>query len=234
MAYRIEKLFRAPYGVPNGLQVTAEGLWIADQITDRVALVEIAEPSIYGVTRWLREVPSESSNTSGLAYGDGSLWLAANGDGSLWRPLRDTDAKRGEVLRIDPCTGNTLARFPVPGGGGVHGIEYDHFESGFLWVTTLADQTLSKVAVDGWEVAHAIPLPHNRAHGVVRTADGVWVVFTSDRVILKLDLEDGTELGRIVVPGSAPEPHGLSICGGALLFCDATSGWITRVSGERI
>ena len=232
MAYRIEKLFRAPYGVPNGLQVSAEGLWIADQITDRVALVEIAEPSIYRVTRWLREVPSESSNTSGLAYGGGSLWLAANGDGSMWRPLRETDAAGGEILRIDPCSGNTLARFRVPGGGGVHGIEYDHFESGFLWVTTLADQTLSKVAIDGWEVAHAIALPHNRAHGVVRTADGVWVVFTSDRVILKLDLEDGTELERIAVPGSAPEPHGLSICGGGLLYCDATSGWITRVSGE--
>ena len=40
MGRKIEKLFRAPYGVPNGLQVTDEGLWIADQITDRVALVE--------------------------------------------------------------------------------------------------------------------------------------------------------------------------------------------------
>ena len=234
MAYRIEKLFRAPYGVPNGLQVTAEGLWIADQITDRVALVEIAEPSVYGVTRWLREVPSESSNTSGMAYGDGSLWLAANGDGGMWRPLRETDADKGEIFRIDPGTGNTLARFRVPGGGGVHGIEYDHFESGYIWVTTLADQTLSKVAIDGWEIAHAIPLPLNRAHGVVRTAAGIWVVFTSDRVILLLDPEDGSELGRIVVPGSAPEPHGLSICGDDLLYCDATSGWITRVSGERI
>ena len=234
MAYRIERLFRAPCGVPNGLQVTAEGLWIADQITDRVALVEIAEPSIYGVTRWLREVPSESSNTSGMAYGDDSLWLAANGDGSMWRPLRETDAGRGEVLRIDPRTGKTLARFRVPGDGGVHGIEYDHIESGYLWVTTLADQTLSKVAIDGWEVAHAIPLPHNRAHGVVRTANGVWVVFTSDRVILRIDPEDGTELERIVVPGSAPEPHGLSICGDDLLYCDATSGWITRISGERV
>ena len=35
MGRKIEKLFRAPYGVPNGLQVTDEGLWVADQITDR-------------------------------------------------------------------------------------------------------------------------------------------------------------------------------------------------------
>ena len=51
MSRSIEKLFRAPYGVPNALQTVAEGLWITDQITDRVALVEIAAPSEYGVTR---------------------------------------------------------------------------------------------------------------------------------------------------------------------------------------
>ena len=79
MSRTIEKLFRAPYGVPNALQVVEEGLWITDQITDRVALIEIAEPSEYGVTRLIRDIPSESSNTSGMAWGGGSLWLAATG-----------------------------------------------------------------------------------------------------------------------------------------------------------
>ncbi|MBI1929969.1 hypothetical protein HYR99_37675, partial [Candidatus Poribacteria bacterium] len=88
MARKIERLFRAPYAVPNGLQVTDEGLWIVDQITDRVALIEIAEPSGYGVTKLIRDIPSESSNTSGLAYGGGALWLAANGPGGQWRPAR--------------------------------------------------------------------------------------------------------------------------------------------------
>ena len=90
MSRTIEKLFRAPYGVPNALQVVEEGLWITDQITDRVALIEIAEPSEYGVTRLIRDIPSESSNTSGMAWGGGSLWLAANGAGTLWRPARPT------------------------------------------------------------------------------------------------------------------------------------------------
>jgi hypothetical protein len=48
---KIEKLFRSPYSVPNGLQVTDEGVWIVDQITDRVALVELTESSDYGVTK---------------------------------------------------------------------------------------------------------------------------------------------------------------------------------------
>ena len=29
------KLFRSPYAVPNGVQMTDDGLWIVDQITDR-------------------------------------------------------------------------------------------------------------------------------------------------------------------------------------------------------
>ena len=59
MGREIRKLFRAPYGVPNALQVVGDQLWVADQITDRVALIEIAEPSEYGVTRLVRDMPSE-------------------------------------------------------------------------------------------------------------------------------------------------------------------------------
>src|SRR5438034_61598 len=154
MGRSIEKLFRAPYAVPNGLQVverpreagTPEGqaVWIADQITDRVALVALDEADgEYGVPRLIHEIGTESSNTSGLTYGAGSLWLAANGPAGRWRAPRSADAKegRGEILQVDPATGRTLSRFPVPGGGGVHGIDYDRFDAGMLWVTTLKSQT---------------------------------------------------------------------------------------------
>ena len=232
MSRTIEKLFRAPYGVPNALQVVEEGLWITDQITDRVALIEIAEPSEYGVTRLIRDIPSESSNTSGMAWGGGSLWLAANGAGTLWRPARPTDAAQGtgEIFEVDPATGATRNRYPVPGGGGVHGMEYDPFEEGCVWITTLKSQTLSRVKIAGWSVEYVLELPYGRAHGVVRVADGIWVVHTADRVIVKLDVESGAELDRIVVPDSDPEPHGLSIFGEDLVYCDATSGWVVKIS----
>jgi hypothetical protein len=232
MARKIEKLFRGPYAVPNGLQVADEGLWIVDQITDRVALVEITEPSDYGVSRLIRDISSESSNTSGLAYGGGALWLAANGPSTRWRPDRPTDAQPGksDIFKVDPHTGETLQRYPVPGGGGTHGVEYDHYESGYLWVETLKDQTLSKMRIADWSVQQVMPLPYGRAHGLVRVEDGLWVVHTSDRVVVKLDLMDGAELDRVVVPESFPEPHGLSIFGEDLLYCDATSGWVTKIS----
>ena len=37
---RFELMFTAPCEMPNGLQGTDEGLWIADQLTDDVLLVD--------------------------------------------------------------------------------------------------------------------------------------------------------------------------------------------------
>lgn len=233
MNVSFERIFRAPYSMPNGLQRTDEGLWVVDQISDRVALVEMEQSSgqrSYGITRMLREIATESSNASGLAYGDGSLWLAANGSAELWRTQRATDAKHGEILRVDPTTGATQARYDLPGLGGTHGIEYDRFDPGHLWLTTLKDQTITKVRIADWGIEAVLPLPYERAHGVVRVVDGLWVVFTSDRCIVKLDIVDGAVLAEIVVPAEMPEPHGLCADGHDLLYCDATSGWIVRIA----
>ena len=147
MITKIEKVFRSPYSVPNGLQVTDEGLWIVDQITDRVALVEITSDPDYTVPKLIRDIPSESSNTSGMTYGDGALWLAANGSGERWRPVRDTDAGTGEIFQVDPVTGETLGRYPIPDGGGTHGVEYDPYDEGHLWVQTLKNQVTNKVRI---------------------------------------------------------------------------------------
>ena len=208
MERKIERLFRAPYSVPNALQVVEEGLWLVDQITDRMSLIEIAEPSEYGVTKLIRDIATESSNTSGLAIGEGYLWLAANGPGTLWRSLRETDANKGygEVFQVDPTDGSTVQRYPIPGGGGVHGLEYDHFDPGHLWITTLKEQTLNKV----------------------RIAD--WSVHTNERVAVKLSVEDGTELDWVTVSEASPQPHGLSIYAGGFIYCDAASGWVASIT----
>lgn len=230
MITKIEKVFRSPYSVPNGLQVTNEGLWIVDQITDRVALVEITCDPEYHVPKHIRDIPSESSNTSGMAFGGGSLWLAANGSGERWRPVRDTDAQTGEIFQVDPNTGETVGRFPVPEGGGTHGVEYDNYDEGHLWVQTLKNQEIHKVRISDWSIQHTLPLPYGRAHGTVRVEDGLWVTHTSDRVIVKLDLEDGTILDKIEVSEEYPEPHGLSIYGEDFLYCDASSGWVAKIA----
>ena len=62
--------FRSPYAQPNGMQMTDEGLWVADQVTDRCALVETENINRYGKTLVLRELDTESSNTSGMTSDD--------------------------------------------------------------------------------------------------------------------------------------------------------------------
>lgn len=233
MSHTITKLFRSPYSVPNGIQVTDLGLWIVDQITDRVALVKLDETvDYYGVPKFVREIATESSNTSGLSWDGSALWLAANGDGSLWRPVRATDAAAhsGDILKVDPNTGTTLARYALPGGGGTHGLEIDPYEPDTLWLTTLKSQTLTKMRISDWSIQHVLPLPYERAHGVVRAEDGVWVVHTSKRVIVKLDLNDGHILDQIDVPAPHPEPHCLSGWGQDLIYCDASSGWVAKIA----
>ncbi len=233
MSYVIARRFRAPYSVPNGVQMTPDGLWVVDQITDRVALIDPDGPNEYGVTKLRREIATESSNTSGLTWGAGLLWLAANGPATIWRAPRPTDAQSGmgEIFAVDPATGATVARHPVPGGGGVHGIEYDPFLPDTLWITTLHEQTLTAVNVTDWSVRQVLPLPYPRAHGVVRVADGIWVVHTSNRVIVKLDLTTGAELARVEIPTDQPEPHCLTPDGDTMIYCDATSGWLANIQG---
>jgi len=231
MEIEIKNLFRAQYGVPNGMQLTDEGLWIADQVTDRCALMEMGEADPdYGVAKLIREIPSESSNTSGLTYGEGLLWFAANGTGSRWRTVRSTDAEKGDVLGVDPKTGETKRREKIPDGGGTHGIEYDAFDPGTLWLTTLKSQTATQVKISDWSILRTVNLPLSRAHGVIRVEDGLWVIHTGDRVIVKLNIETSEEMDRILVPEPHPEPHGLTkLTDTTWAYCDASSGWVAEI-----
>lgn len=217
----VETVFKAPAPYPNGIQFTDEGLWVADQESDRATLVDPANG------RPIRSVETASSNTSGLTWGDGALWVAANG-ASVRREPRPTDAPKGmgEIVKTDSRTGRTLARFPMPGGGGVHGIEWDEDT---LWVTTLKSQTLTRVDPADFRILHVIPVPLPRAHGLVREGDGIWCVHTSDRVIVKLDVRDGREMDRIAMPEPHPEPHCLTTRDGQLWYCDAIAGDICRI-----
>ncbi len=222
---------RAPYAVPNGLQVTNHGLWIVDQLTDRMILVEATDPHEYGVSRIVHEIATESSTTSGVSFGDGSLWLAANGPGSRWRQGRATDAVKGDILRVNPYTGETQGRWQLPGAGGTHGLDYDNLEPGTIWLSTLHDKTVSHVDIADWSVKKTVPLPYDGGHGMVRVEDGLWMVFKQERKICKLGLGDGAVLDTIEVGSEHPEPHGLTKLGDDLLYCDAMTGWIVRVEG---
>ena len=235
MENKISHYMRSPYGAPNGLQVTDEGRWVVDQLTDRIALLALESPHEYGVSRILRELPTESSNTSGVSFGEGGLWLAANGPANRWRFPKKSDAPpdRGEILKVDILTGQTLLRQPLPAHGGTHGLEYDFVETGTIWLSTLQDKTLTQVQIKDWSVKRVIPLPYEGGHGVVRNEDdSLWMVFKTERTIAKMSIDNGKVLDKILIEPGQPEPHGLARCGKDLLYCDATTGVLARI--ERV
>ncbi|MCY3658660.1 MAG: hypothetical protein OXG36_06535 [Caldilineaceae bacterium] len=228
---RFERIFRSPYAVPNGIAACPDGVWVVDQITDRVALVSLDTPNDYQVTHFLKDYPSDSSNTSGLSWHDGDLWLAANGSSDLWRPSREQDARKGagEVLRMDTDTGELKERRLLPGGGGTHGIEVDCRDPDYIWLSTLSRQTLSRVRIADWSVAATIPLQHDRSHGLVSTEEALWIVYTNERTIVETNPDTGEPGRTINIPDDMPQPHGMTRQGADFLYCDATSGWIVRV-----
>jgi hypothetical protein len=96
------------------LETTKEGLWIAEEVTERAYLV-------YWKGKVLHKVDTESHNVSGIAVGGGYLWMACNGMGVMRDP-RPTDRPGGELLQCDPKTGKTLKRYSPPWPGGMHGV----------------------------------------------------------------------------------------------------------------
>lgn len=210
--YRIEKMFKTPEGHPNAMESTPEGLWIAEQQSDNAYLLDWKDGQV------LRKLTTDSHNTSGMAFGGGYLWMGANGK-TLFRDPRPADTLIGEIMKCDPNTGKTIARYPMPDGGGVHGVVWD---KGTLWMTCFKWKALAQVDAQTFEVKHKIPITHDRAHGLALDGDAIWCVFSNDYLIQKLSRKDGKVLDEIqLVKGTDPDPHGADIYKGDLIYCDA-------------
>lgn len=233
---KVTRVFKSPDGFPNALEATPEGLWVGEQTTDRAYLLDWKSGKVK------KKVDTTSSNTSGIAFGGGFLWMAANGF-AIGRSKKSTDHPTGAVLKVDPKTGNTVAEWPIPyGGGGVHGLEY---VDGFLWMASHRFTKISKVDVrNGFEPVHSIPVGHGRSHGMAWEAPNIWVMFSTDRVIEKLDAESGKVLDTIALGKDDPDPHGLCRHEEKLYYCDAgiavgggpngspSAGYICRIDLE--
>ncbi len=209
---KVKKLYRSPDLHPNALESTKEGIWVGEQTTDCAYLLD------WKTGKVLRKVETESSNTSGLAYGGGYLWMAANGK-AIGRPPKPTDATSGEILKVDPENGRTLARYPVPDGGGVHGVVY---VDGTLWMTCFKWKALVQVNAKDFRIIHKIPVHLGRAHGLAWDPPGIWVMHSTDYVIHKLHAQDGRILEQIkLAQGKDPDPHGMDLYKGKMYYCDA-------------
>ena len=139
---KVERLFKAPDIHPNALDAAPDGLWIGDQVSERVFKVD------WQTCKVLHEVQTESHNTSGLAVGGGYLWLNANGGVSGRRPPRPQDKPFGEIVQADITTGKTVKVYRPPWRGGVHGnVWVEQTET--LWLSPTADPDPHGMCIHG-------------------------------------------------------------------------------------
>lgn len=126
------KLFKSPSGFPNGIAVTPEGLWIAEQKLPGAAAKQykLEEPRDLTEKAWLvdwsgkvlKEVSTPSRNTSGMAVGGGYVWMCAN-------------APPQGVFQVDMnskvVSHRQIPLGPANDGGGSHGALYQDCK---LWI----------------------------------------------------------------------------------------------------
>jgi len=208
---RVEPLWRSPDGHPNALESTDEGLWVGEQVSDVAYLLDWKRGKV------IRKIQTEASNTSGVAFGGGFLWAASNGAASR-RPARPTDSETGQVHKVNAKTGETVARYAVPGGGGVHGLCW---AADSLWVTTLALGRLTRFDTTFNEISH-IPIALDRAHGLAWDGESIWCMFSNEYMIQRLNASNG-DVREVVQlkKGSDPDPHGMTMHNGVLYYSDS-------------
>ena len=230
---KVVKLFKSPDIHPNAMETAADGLWIADQVSEKVHKLD------WETGKVLLEIQTEAHNTSGLAIGGGYMWINSNGGVSGRRPPRPTDKPFGEILQADMKTGKTIKAFRPPWQGGVHGNVWVE-ETQTLWSTALNVNALVELdPKDNLRIKRIIPVKGDRPHGLDWENGFIWCLFAGDRKIQKLDPNSGKIVEQIELSKeSDPDPHGLCLRNGKLYYCDAgltapgpatAAGYICRI-----
>lgn len=242
---KVEMVFQSPGPHPNGLQATAEGLWIIDQSNNKAHLVSYQDGKV------LREIQTESDRPSGITHDGEALWLASTYDRLLIR----ADPKTGKTLSehftpgagvIYRMTGDPAARkSPLPPqhppppaarkteaskpeipsqftgvrnpGTGAHGLEW---KDGKLWVAVPPSRTIYQIDPKTWTVLQKFPTAANRTHGVGWEGNWLWNADSNLNAFVKHDITTGKIVEKIQLADSDPQPHGITIWQGMMWYCD--------------
>jgi hypothetical protein len=250
------KLFKAPGPWPNALATAPEGLWVAQQhLTEGEAKgVNVPWPTKGKEQVWLMDMngkvlktaESNASNTSGLAFGNGDLYVCSN-----------TDDEASGIHKVNVASGKELAQLQLPLSpnnrmGGCHGAKWFN---GKLWVANNRMRSLMRMDPVSWKADLQIPIYSppgmGRFHDFTFDKDGTLLqVIANDKSkshadniggLVRMEAETGKPLEIITFEPGSCDPHGLDIVNGQLVGCDAgyhpgwanydspSSQWIFRI-----
>jgi tRNA A-37 threonylcarbamoyl transferase component Bud32/streptogramin lyase len=143
----------------------------------------------------------------GIAFGDGSLWLAS-GSG---------------VVRVDPKSGRILHRFPIAGiSGGMHIV----FGDGAVWAARPGNGAIVKIDPAANLITHRTPL-HGWVSDLALGGGSVWVSIVPDGFVYRLSEDDLSVRGTAA---AGPDPERISFGGGQLWVANAAANSLSRVA----
>jgi len=242
---KVEVAYKSPGPHPNGLQATADGLWVMDQGNNRVYLIRYEDGKI------LLEFDTEADKASGITYDGEALWLASTynrliirasattgktlseyytpGAGVIYRMVGDPPARSSPLAK--PATtpaaapGTTKAAPPASPdrwqarspGTGAHGLEW---RDGRLWMATPPARTLYRIDPKNWIVEQKFPTAANRPHGMGWEGKYLWLTDSNLNAFFKHDPATGEIMEKIQLADSDPLPHGMTIWNGVMWYCD--------------
>ncbi len=229
-------LFKAPPGYPNAVAMAPEGLWVAEQKKQNFGKDAQRSPEACWLLDWngklLKTVLTESSNTSGMAYGDGYVWMGANGGPGGSEGIYQTDMNSKTVSHRQIPLGQ------IDDGGGCHGLMW---HEGKLWIVANRLRGILRVDPKSWEPEFMISITTERWHGIAWDNGGIWMitgtsdvdryvekdgklVHTTTSGLVKYDAATGQLLETAEFVEGSADPHGLAMHNGSLISCDAGIG----------
>ena len=146
---KIELLYKSPDRYPNALESSKEGLWVGDQVSERINLLD------WKTGKVLQDFVGEAHNTSGLAIGGGHIWVGCNGAGTasnLREFKRPFDRTYGEIVKLD-MKGKQVKGYRTP-WGSVHGTYYNQ-QTDKLWAVAPGLGFLAEMDPEGRPAASA-------------------------------------------------------------------------------
>ena len=218
-APKIEMLWKSPDRYPNALESSPEGLWVGDQVSERINLLD------WKTGKVLEDFIGEAHNTSGLAVGGGFIWVGCNGAGTaanLREFKRPFDKNFGEIVKLD-MKGKQVKGYRTP-WGSQHGTYY-HRETDKLWAVAPGFGFLAEMdPKDDLRITRMLQIRMNVPHGLDFHDGSFWVIDGADRLVQRIHPENGRVQEVWAFGPNDPDPHGMCIYDNHVYFTDAGLG----------